>query len=156
MGVGATLQQLIGWKGQYRAVLRWHTRVLTAVNGEPSADEFDFLLAFFENCYHLRDWLLADGTVDKQALDTLFQTHIELQICRDLANGFKHHSINHASVDNEFSVLNEYVPKNWPSDHVYPNGKWTIATGGYQFGLVELANRCVALWQQFLSSQGLL
>jgi hypothetical protein len=156
MGIGHTLQQLEGWKGQYNRVLRWQARVLDAVNGKPSADELDFLLAFFQNCLHLRDWLLADGVVDESELQALFQAHIELQICRDLANGFKHHTINRASVDSEFSTLREYIPKNWPSEYAYPNGKWMVLAGGHQLGLVELANRCLSLWQQFLSSKGLL
>jgi hypothetical protein len=56
MGIGQTLQQLEGWHGQYARMLRWQTRVVTAANADrPSPDELDFLLAFFESCFHLRE-----------------------------------------------------------------------------------------------------
>lgn len=156
MGIGQTLQQLEGWRGQYDRMHRWHCRVLGAANAVPSSDELDFLLAFFESSWHLRDWLLATKAVDQAALDTLFQFSTELRTCRDLANGFKHHSISRPSVDAQFSVVNDYVPKHWPSEHAYPNGKWTVLAGNHQFGLVELSTECIAQWQRFLQSRGLL
>jgi hypothetical protein len=156
MGIGQTLQQVEGWKGQHERMLRWHGRVLEAGNLSASPDELDFLLAFFESCFHLRDWLLASNAIDQQSLDALFQSSPELRVCRDLANGFKHHSISRPSVDAQFSVVNEYVPKNWPSGNAYPNGRWVVLAGNHQFGLVELASRCIAAWQQFLQSKGLL
>lgn len=156
MGIGQTLQQIEGWKGQYERMLRWHQRVIEAANSNPSPDELDYLLAFFESCFHLRDWLLATKAIDQSSIDSLFQTSSELRVCRDLANGFKHHSISKPSIDAQFSVVNEYVPKNWPSAHTYPNGKWVVLAGGNQFGLVELAGQCITQWQKFLQSKRLL
>jgi hypothetical protein len=117
MGIGLTLQELEGWRGQYDSMVRWHGRVIAAVNSDPSPDELDFLLAFFASCFHLRDWLRVTAAVDKKALEDLFLSKPELRVCRDLANGFKHHSLKDPSVDARFSVVNEYVPKNWPSAH---------------------------------------
>jgi hypothetical protein len=156
MGIGQTLQQLEGWPGQYHRMHRWYRRVVAAANANPSPDELDFLLAFFESSWHLREWLLVTKAADQASLDALFQSSAELRTCRDLANGFKHHSISRPSVDAQFSVVNEYVPKNWPSAHIYPNGKWTVLAGNHQFGLVELSAECVAQWQRFLQSKGLL
>ena len=156
MGIGKTLQQVEGWQGQYERMLRWHKRANAAARSDVSPDELDFLLAFFESCFHLRDWLLAVGSTDQQSLEELFKSHDELRVCRDLANGFKHHSISRPSVDAQFSVVREYIPRNWPSAHAYPNGKWMVIAGGYQVGLRELAGRCVSIWQIFLASKGLL
>jgi hypothetical protein len=157
MGIGQTLQQLEGWRGQYERMLRWQTRVGAAANaGNPSPDELDFLLAFFESCFHLREWLLVTSATDQKSLEDLFLSKLELRVCRDLANGFKHHSISKPSVDAQFAVVNEYVPKAWPSTHAYPNGKWTVLAGGHQLGLVELAGQCVAIWQDFLRSKALI
>ena len=152
MGIGQTLQQVEGWQGQYERMLRWHRRVTT----DASPDDLDFLLAFFESCFHLRDWLLAAGAADQQSLGALFKSSAELRVCRDLANGFKHHSVSKPSVDARFSVVREYVPQNWPSAHAYPNGKWMVLAGGHQFDLRELAGRCVSTWQAFLASKDLL
>lgn len=159
MGVGTTLQELQGWRGQRALVGRWHARVRAAANGEPSADEFDFLVVFFVHCFHLRDWLEMSGVVAKVEIADLFKASPELRLCRDIANGFKHMALSSPSVDARFSLVNEYVPKNWPGAYRYPNGKWTICADNsnelHQYGLVELADRCVAIWDDFLQRKGL-
>ncbi len=156
MGIGLTLQELEGWRGQYDRMLRWHSRVIAAANAGPSADELDFLLAFFESCFHLREWLLVTSATDQKALEDLFLSKPELRVCRDFANGFKHHTISKPSIDAQFSVVNEYVPKNWPSAHAYPDGKWTVLAVGHQFGLVDLAGQCASIWQDLLRSKTLI
>ena len=71
MGIGLTLQELEGWRGQYDRVVRWHGRVVAAANADPSPDELDCLFAFFESCFHLREWLLVTAAVDQKALKDL-------------------------------------------------------------------------------------
>ncbi|MGL4577154.1 MAG: hypothetical protein ACRCV9_20375 [Burkholderiaceae bacterium] len=157
---GNTLQRLEGWRDQYHAVLRWHERVRQAANGTTSPDELDFLLAFFTNCFSLRDWLLASKAVEQASIEEFFRSNVQMRLCRDIANGFKHMELRQPSVDATFSLQNEYVPKNWPGRYAYPNGKWVICaddeTDWYQFGLVELADQCVEIWRDFLVQRGLL
>jgi hypothetical protein len=156
MGIGLTLQQVQGWNGQYQSMLRWHRRVIYAANGEKSADEFDFLLAFFDASHRLRDWLEKTGTVTKADLDSFIGAHAELGICRDIANGFKHYSISRPSIDEEFAIVNQYVD---PSDrgrrYRFPNGEWTVLANGHQFGLVDMAEQIVNLWRSFLEGKQL-
>ena len=160
MGLGITLQELRGWAGHYGLVLRWHERLRGAANGEPSIDELDFALTFFLHCYHLRDWLIRSNAATPAEIATLIKVNPELRLCRDIANGFKHMTLSDPSVDARFSIVNEYVPKNWPGAYRYPNGKWTICAHNkkelHQFGLVDLADRCVAIWHAFLVSKTLL
>lgn len=162
MGLGYTLQELSGWRGQYASILRWHARVHSAANGDPSADEMDFLLTFFVNCFSLRDWLLEGDVVSREDVTLLFKQNPELRLCRDIANGFKHMKLNDPSVDARFSILNEYVPKNWPGAYRYPNGKWIIFANdkkkleSHRYGLVELTDRCMVIWSDFLGSKSLL
>jgi hypothetical protein len=156
MGIGLTLQQLEGWRGQFSRMLRWRSRVVDAANGDPSADELDFLLAFFEAAHHLRDWLDETGAILRAELDAFINAHAELGICRDIANGFKHHSILRPSVDAEFAIVNQYVDPEWLGRRYrFPNGEWTVLANGHQFGLVELSERIVQLWKDFLSGKGL-
>ena len=156
MGIGLTLQQLEGWRGQFSRMLRWRHRVVDAANGDRSVDELDFLLAFFESAHHLRDWLEETSTIQRMELDALIGAHAELGICRDIANGFKHHSISRPSVDAEFAIVNQYVDPEWLGrEYRFPNGEWTVLAGGHQFGLVELSELVVELWTTFLASKGL-
>lgn len=160
MGFGMTLQELQGWQSHYGFILRWHARVRNAANGVASGEELDFLLTFFMYCFHLRDWLEKSSAVTRNEMTFLFKANPELRLCRDIANGFKHMRLTDPSVDARFSIINEYVPKNWPGAYRYPNGKWTICAHNkkelYQYGLVELADRCVAIWDEFLRSKELL
>jgi hypothetical protein len=156
VGIGLTLQQVEGWRGQLARVTRWRQRVVTAANGEPSADEIDFLLAFFESAYHLRDWLVETGAVSNVEVDGYVASHIELQLCRDMANGFKHHSLRRPSIDAEFAIVNQYVPPNERGRRYrLPNGEWTILANGTQLGLVDLSERVLLLWNQFLTQRKL-
>ncbi len=156
MGIGLTLQQVEGWRGQLARVTRWRERVVTAANGEPSADELDFLLAFFESAYHLRDWLVETGAVSNVEVDGYVASHIELQLCRDIANGFKHHSLRRPSVDAGFGIVNQYVsPQERGRRYRLPNGEWTILANGTQLGLVDLSERVLLLWNQFLTQRNL-
>jgi len=156
VGIGLTLQQVEGWRGQLARVTRWRQRVVTAATGEPSADEIDFLLAFFESAYHLRDWLVETGAVSNVEVDGYVASHIELQLCRDIANGFKHHSLRRPSIDAEFAIVNQYVPPNERGRRYrLPNGEWTILANGTQFGLVDLSERVLLLWNQFLVQRNL-
>ena len=152
MGIGLTLQQVEDWRGQIARVSRWRERVVTAANGEPSADELDFLLAFFESAYHLRHWLVETGALSNVEVDGYVASHIELQLCHDIANGFKHHNLRRPSIDAEFAIVNQYVPPNERGRRYrFPNGEWTILANGTQFGLVDLSERVWLLWNQFFT-----
>ena len=54
---------------------RWHCRALEAldysIDGLSDNDVIDFLYAFFQAAYHLRDWLQKSGAATKADLDAL-------------------------------------------------------------------------------------
>lgn len=150
MGLLLTLQEAEGWHGQYRRMLRWRDRV-RAPDVERSSDEqLDFLIAFFVSCFHLRDWL-KDSGVDAERLNALFQANLELRVCRDIANGFKHSRLDRVPFhDPTFSVVREHVPVGWTSNPGHANTRWSVVAGDDKLDLVELAARCVSIWDGFL------
>lgn len=154
MGLARTLQEVEGWRGQYERVLRWQRRIRTSDEARSSADQLDFLLAFFTSCFDLRDWLITSG-VDRKSVTALFRSNVELRVCRDIANGFKHYRITDHPYDAGFSVVREYIPKTWPSYVGHGASKWNVVAGDDMFDLVALAHRCVDLLREFLRSQGL-
>ncbi len=83
-----------GWRGELRRVERWHRRASVALDrqaqgGDPD-DAVDFLYAFFQAAYHLRDWVLKSGVASQATLDQLFHETPALGFCRDVCNGSKH------------------------------------------------------------------
>lgn len=151
MGLLLTLQEAEGWHGQYRRMLRWRERISTIDAERSSAEQLDFLIAFFVACFHLRDWL-KDSGLDAGRLNALFRESVELRICRDIANGFKHSRLDREPFhDQAFSVVREHVPAGWPSNLGHSNARWSIVAGDDKLDdLIELAGRCVSVWDAFL------
>lgn len=116
-----------------------------------SADLDDFMFAFFQNCFMLREWIKKTSPLSKGDLDNLFNSTPELRICRDICNGTKHYSISKPSVDAEFSILREYDPSE-ASGHrlrIIVQDKNHVADGKYD--LLELAGKCLRIWEGFLA-----
>jgi hypothetical protein len=55
------------WKEQWERVLRWYSRFEQINRGQHDAPSTDFyqddVYAFFQNSYHLKDWLKNDASV---------------------------------------------------------------------------------------------
>lgn len=160
MGIGGSLHTVFGWRGQYERILRWHRRVCeypATVPSSAEADEYlDFLLAFFLNCFSLRDWLDNSQAATKTELDTLFENNPDLKICRDICNGAKHFEIRRPSVDPELSIVRDVIPDPYFGRNAYPGKRLIIYAGDQQRDLRELATSCVDAWRLFLISKGLI
>ena len=83
---------------QFERVKRFLRRI---ENQDRDSTEYDDdLWAFFQNCYHLKDWLSHDSAVggtfgkDGKDIDDYINGNIELAICADLANRTKHLELN--------------------------------------------------------------
>jgi len=159
MGLGLSAHSSGGWRGQYERVLRWHRlvkRIGRAKTDEDTEQEHDFLYAYFQNCYQLRDWLRNAGAVAPEALREFFRLNEPMGVCRDICNGTKHWQIDHASVDAHFSIGREYVPTDWPGERPHVNESWFIICGGSKYDVFQLADTCMALWGSFLRDYSLL
>lgn len=132
-----------GWQSQLSRIERWHKRVIAAENVQ---DREDFLYAFFENSFALRDWLIDTGAVNQQHIEGLLSQHVELRINRDIANSLKHHSIKRSSQEQPPSIVREYTPERPNSDL---GNRMVILSEGKQYDAIELATRCLTIWRQF-------
>jgi hypothetical protein len=158
----------LGWRGQLAKTKRWYERILHIGQQQCTKDDvfetdrdFDYIFAFFLNCYRLRDWLHCSDEVSEESkrnLKELFDNSVELQICRDICNGSKHCNLNKkkVSIDAEFSLIREYVPSECLGKRPRLNEDWIVVAGQHKYDLFELADKCWQTWQEFLSKQGLL
>jgi hypothetical protein len=79
------------YKQQYDRVGRFFSR-LTNQN-RSQLDYEDFLWAFFQNCWHLKDWIKNDVTIPQNIRDKIeneVKQYNSLMIVADLANRSKH------------------------------------------------------------------
>jgi len=150
MGIGWSVHRNEGWQGQYTRLVRWHERMHSAAQSG-SSDLEDFVFAFFQNCYYLRDWLLKTSTITRHDMDELFHNSHELKVCRDICNGTKHLNVTSPSFDASFSIYREYSP-NEPSKH-----RLVVLVDNdlrdYQHNVLDLADTCLSTWRTFLHQQ---
>jgi hypothetical protein len=160
LGIGASRHKNLGWQGQYERVKRWHRKVqeigVRRKRADDTEEEHDYIYAFFQNCYHLRDWLQNSGAVAQLPLQAFFRDNAPMQMCRDICNGTKHYEIDRPSVDSHFSVGREYVPASAPGNRPHVSESWFIICGAEKLDLFELADSCMHLWDGFLEDNNLL
>jgi hypothetical protein len=79
------------YKEQYDRVLRWRKRLDD--NALSRLDWEDYMLAFFQECWHLKDWIKNDkdlpDTLRNKIVSEVHSSTILIN-CRSLANGIKH------------------------------------------------------------------
>ena len=139
---------LEGWKGQYNRMLRWQNRAIESMQGDDGNEIYDFIYAFFQSSYHLRDWLISDNAATKEEMKNLFSQSVELQLCRDICNATKHLQYDNAGIDSRPLIAREWdIFKKEPSGFsLYSDKKRPIN---------ELMAACVVAWDSLLQSKGL-
>lgn len=144
-------KQTVPVQEQWARVLRWYQRVLNAdCCPNANTDEVvDFSLAFFLNCFSLRDWLRRSPRVTAKEVSDLFSSP-ELKLCRDLANGYKHLHLDKPSVDANFSLHREYDPTMPRRERLSLVADWT------KYDVVGLSTDCVSQLRSYMTDKGLL
>jgi hypothetical protein len=119
----------------------------------------DIVLAFFQNCYHVRDWLLASKPELENQIADLFRNHFEMGACRDVCNGFKHKALTNPTHDKDFNLYSEYdyfeVMSGSGNSPIKYNAVFADGPDVKKFELFVLAQACLDLWTQFFQDSGL-
>jgi hypothetical protein len=145
------------WNEQWDRVKRYYDR-FRKINdgleghGEPSDYYFDDMWAFFQNCFHLRDWLKEDrfqsAKIRKTPHDYVRDTPC-LAICADLANALKHMTLTrHLESGDEPKRTNRSMSVTGGSPVVIL--KANIEHKGKIIDAFQLATECIAAWDAYL------
>jgi hypothetical protein len=147
------------WKAQWHRVIRWHRRIADvqakSASTELDVNDIDFVIAFFQNCYHLRDWLKACRPDLSSQLDLLFSDNFEMAACRDICNGFKHKTLNNRPLDADFTLYREYdyfAKIEGSQSPIKYRAAFADGDDVRNFDIFALAQRCFQLWEQFISN----
>lgn len=162
LGSGLGLLPADHWKAQLVRVACWHLRVVEyirekALIAELDAFDLDEVIAYLQNCYHLRDWLEASRPALNSQLDAFFQEHFELSACRDVFNGFKHKSLKRPSHDPDFNLHRSTTIS---SKRRSPAGVLCgiesdspMETASESSTCSSSMNTCLDLWREFLERE---
>lgn len=146
-----------GWNEQWTRVNRYYDRfkqMNDGVEGHGKSSDyyFDDMLSFFQNCFHLRDWLIADNFISAKTTKTPKQYVNDtecLAICADLANAVKHMRLTHGMKSGaEPKRANRSLAVTGSSSVVML--KANIEHKGVILDAFKLATDCMEAWKAYL------
>ena len=143
---------------QYERVKRWFTRFEEINDGKTHDRHSDYyqdeVYAFFQNCYHLKDWVIQSEVIPKEKVEDFINQSTELRICADLCNGSKHLQLNRTRTGDDstditarhydFSVSEKRI-----SVHYY------VVSDNKKYDAFSLATSCIKEWYDFLKLEQL-
>jgi len=142
---------------QFERIKRWYERIKDIYEGIPHERESDYyqddVYAFFINCYHLKDWIKNDESVEtfaKEKVQGFIDKNRELKLCRDICHSLKHLKRNTEGRSGVGSPLGPRIFRFNVSTGII-RAQYSITTEtGDTFDAYELASRCVHLWEKFI------
>ena len=152
------------WQEQWSRCVRWYRKVEAikqkSFKEEIGADDRDIIFSFFQNCYHLRDWLSNTRPDIQKEMEDLFARSPELQACLDICNGTKHGALDRPKRDAHFNIYREYDYLVKSDETGESPVKYRVMFGPdtdiKKWDIFELADGCARLWNEFLSKRNLL
>jgi hypothetical protein len=151
-----------GYRDQLDRAHRFLDRV-QSIEPRGDIDYQDDVWAFFQNCWHIADWLWHDYRVPKvvreRAVKTAEKSRI-LAVCRDMANGTKHRKLTRGG--RRGRPREGRAMHIWTRTTILPGGSTTIDCElrfphrKAQFRSArEVAVECLAEWIRILKSEHL-
>ena len=146
-----TIQSVAGTFGYRHQLDRARRFLIRMEEARNDIDAQDMAWAFFQNCWHVKDWLSNDpfvGAAAKEIALKLAHASTALTTCQALCNGTKHLGSRPGASDHHVDT------------QITPGGSTEIdcliADGnGPQLSGMRLAHDCIAEWEHILRSQGL-
>lgn len=127
-----------------------------------STEYDDDLWSFFQNCYHLKDWIKNDPDVAEEikgVVEEFVNGSQELRICADLAIRSKHSELRKVREDARITSRNVTIyPPTAGSDSTGTSTCQHIITlgDGRKLIALDVARRAVEAWECFLSHKRLI
>lgn len=145
---------------QLERIKRWYRRFLEINDGREHTQDSNYyedeVYAFFQNCYHLKDWIKNDPDVDqkiKGRIECYVQLNDALSLCADVCNASKHLYLttrrspqigNNLRVQRNFALT---AGGDQPQIIIKYN---IVLEDGKQKDAFELASECISAWEQFI------
>ena len=144
------------WLEQYARMKRWHSRITESQSVDAHA--VDDVYAFFVCCYHLKDWIKNDDSVEKTIRDeveTTVSASPMLSLSGDITNGFKHLKLNKARVDASAHVETIGTPLGEFTLDDSRLGGIVVAGAQAPLDAKVVAQQCQEAWDAFLRARGM-
>ena len=142
---------------KYHAMMRAYAKLhrISVDNGPNivNTEAADLAEAFFNQCYHLKDWIKKDPAVGPRVdVEAYIRNVGALRIVADYCNSLKHAGLDQKSrsggqVENVLTHLKmDITPRGFVS-----SAQVEIILGGKRYNAYKLATDCVAAWRTFFA-----
>jgi hypothetical protein len=115
----------------------------------------DLVFSFFQDCWHMRDWVIRSTETDQQKLQSLLSSSVEMNMCREICNTAKHLVLERPSRLPQARLANFRdigVPIALAREYEPTGDKLTVLFRQQTYDAFELAGKCLDFWHEFLSS----
>lgn len=146
---------------QYEMMIRWLDRIEgMAEKGEGEIDTVDlkdYFIAFFQTCYHLKDYIKNDpsaGIADRD-VETFVDTTDCMGICADICNASKHLRLSGQGRSGEHPEMREGAHVTVDAGAAESWATYKIETDTGEKDAYKVAKDCRDAWVSFMKSSGL-
>ncbi len=118
----------------------------------------DDVYAFFQNCYHLKDWIRNDVACSSWSdVENFINNNNDLSICADLCNSLKHLTLTKPRSAEQPDFAGGHITLNITDgfgvkESVDISIKYTVSTLSGDIDAFQLAERCLVAWEQFINA----
>ncbi len=148
------------YREQFDRMIRWFDKYTEIKRGKSRAshhDKLDHIYAFFQNAYHLKDWIKNDPTTRASgAVESHLKNTAVLRLVADICNGTKHLSRNRKLKTEGKDEQYEGLAKSYKLQISAVNEpvfsfNLHIKTKSGPRDAYEVACECVEEWRNFLA-----
>jgi len=144
------------YQEQFERMKRWYERFRQIDQGRlhnlPLVYYQDEVYAFFQNCYHLKDWIQNDDTVTlpKQEVEKFIDQNDCMRVCADICNGTKHLKLTRLRSGKQPEFEGRKISLNLGKPEPIIGVKFSIITETGTIDAFELASDCIQRWEEFI------
>jgi hypothetical protein len=141
-----------GYRDQLDRVRRYLARVQAHESSKYVIDYQDDVWSFFQNCWHLKDWVKHDPLIPEHQKNTIkraVEASRVLAIANDMANGTKHLDLH------DPRAPAEYAHTRLNTAGGVSKLECVINVDGIPMNASVVADQCVAAWIFILAAEGL-
>ncbi|MCA9366916.1 hypothetical protein KC887_01465 [Candidatus Kaiserbacteria bacterium] len=147
------------YKDQIELVVRSYNKIpLPNYPDSEQIDVWDAYRHFFQDVYHLKDWILNDDnlSIEKKALEDFFEGSKEMKLLQSLVTGFKHYKVSdkHMSYKKFYLSWEDYGGLKPSPEIMYYEDKDSVDSDGVVHPRV-LAAKVLREWNTFFANSKL-
>ncbi|MDD3086105.1 MAG: hypothetical protein PHD80_03335 [Candidatus ainarchaeum sp.] len=120
--------------------------------GISNTDSVDGSENFFNQCYHLKDWIKKDSSISlSENIEDFINKSESLSLCADYCNSFKHGGLDkNPRSGKEIEKVNTHINLDLTPTGFVASSRSEITISGKKYDAFLLATDCIKEWDDFL------